>query len=318
LFLLLCSAASADHLYEPRHDSTILAAMDQIFRMDYAAADIALKRIPDNAAAKPYFSGIVCMNRFQDLGDTSALQRAEFFWTQLNAEKSGAFPNENGARLDTYHGLALMQLSYISSLRGERFHSAKLAFSAHSQFDGSNMAEARAGAALFEYYRGRLLSSIPLVEPNLNVPMQRLQVAADSSRYLRDLLRSSLFWMRVDHGEADSALRIPDEFLKRYPRNRLARQMRGSGLFRAGKLSEARLIYEELLQEYALLNLSTSKNLPLGYYKAAGNLARIYSGLGLKHEASAKLALWQKALDSGLSPWLPATLKRDLERLKKP
>jgi len=228
---------------------------------------------------------------------------------------------EDSISLRLYRGLGTLQLSYIASLRGAAFRSASLALTARNQFlPVTGRAESDAGLALFDYYRENALEKIrflPFVNPNTNPPLKQLKAAANQSRYLRDGLLVSAFWIHVDRKEMDSAIHIADDFLLRHPRNRLARQMRGSALFRGGRLAEAKKEYETLLSEYkALKDSLPSSCLPLGYFCCVGNLARINAGLGLQTEAKFLLTEWQKARRSNLDPWLPASLKKDLERLR--
>jgi len=299
--------------------------MDHVFRMEYSAAENSLLALPNDAPARPYFMGVVCLNRFQDWGDTASLRRAQEFWERLSTEKRPAEKFQgDSVQLHVYRGLALMQLSYIAALRGSELRSGSLALKGQSELSSTSIwekggiAEADAGLALFDYYRKQVLASLPFVHPNTQVPLHNLEIAAGDSRYLGDVFHFSAFWMFVDHEEIDSALKISNDFLQRYPHNRMARQMQGSALYHAGKLSEARGIYEELLREYGGLRDSLPPDyLPVGYYCAWGNLARIYSKLDLKPQEAICLVEWRKALDYGLSPWLPSSLKRELARLSK-
>ena len=312
----------AASLLEPRYDTVLMAAMDQTFRMNYAAAESSLAQLPADHAAHPYFTGLSCLNRFKDLGDTAALRHAEIFWNRLSPRNASSERfREDSVSLRLYRGMAALQLSYIASLRGFTLRSASLALTARGQLlPVTGQAEADAGLALFDYYREHALEKIrflPFVNPNTNVPLKQLKSAANQSRYLRDGLLVSAFWIHVDRKETDSALKIADDFLGRYPHNRLARQMRGSALFRGGRLTEARLVYEELLREYSALKDSLpSSYLPIGYYCSVANLARIYWGLGLSSQAKVKLEEWRKVRNSSLESWLPSSLKKDLEHLE--
>lgn len=316
--------AIANGLFEPRYDSLLMAAMDQNFRMNYAAAESSLAKIPDDHAARPYFMGLGCLNRFKDLGDTAALRRAEMFWNRLLPRNaSSEHFKEDSVSLKLYRGMGSLQLSYIASLRGATLRSASLALTARGQFlPVTGRAESDAGLALFDYYREHTLEKIrflPFVNPDTKIPLIQLKAAANQSRYLRDGLLVSAFWIHVDRREIDSALHIADDFLRRYPRNRLARQMRGSALFRGGQLAEAKKEYEALLLEYrALKDSLPSGYLPLGYYCSVANLARIDAGLGLQTETRALMTEWQKARNSRLDPWFPTSLKKDLEHLRLP
>src|SRR5690606_21149540 len=86
-------------LFEPGQDRAILAAMDHLYRMEYAAADSALAGLP-HGPARDYFRGLVEMNRFGDLGDTSALSRARSLWENL--DRAHADPHVGFARAAHY------------------------------------------------------------------------------------------------------------------------------------------------------------------------------------------------------------------------
>ncbi len=311
-------------LFNPHQDAILLAAMDQTLRMNYAAAESLVAQIPNNIPARPYFTGLACLNRFQDLGDTAALRRTETLWNRLSSHSNPPERfREDSTQLRLIRGMAALQLSYVASIRGSTLRAASMAWTARDQFlHLAGWAEADAGLALFDYYREHALEKIrflPFVNPNTDGPLRQLQASANQSRYLHDGLLVSVFWIHVDRNEIDSALKITDGFLLRYPHNRLARQMRGSALFRGGRLPEARSVYEELLREYEVLKDSLPPgNLPIGYYCSVANLARIYSGLGLSSQAKIKLEEWQKARNSSLESWLPSSLKKDLERLRIP
>ena len=320
LSLAICGLTAASSLHDGPHDSTLLAIMDGIYRMDYARVEkTARTALAGSANAALYFSGLAAINAFSDVGDTSALRRAEDGWSRILAtEPSG---NNSDSTSPLYRGLSGLQLSYVASLRGQSLRTGRLAWSARSELrQAPTFAEAEAALSLFDYYRQKLLEKIsflPFVNPNPGRSLRNLRTAAENSRYLRDVLRASAFWIHFDRGEMDSALTITDGFLLRYPENRLARQMRGDALFRMGRLSEARSAYETLLREYASLQDSCRSCLPIGFACATGNLARIYAGLGLKPLADEYLRKW-KSLEAGkVGPWLPGSLKRDLSKLSK-
>ena len=299
----------------------IRQALDRLYRMDYPGAEeTLLEGLPATSPARPYFAGTICLNRFLDWGDTVALARAERYLEKL-APSDGpapAFPGADPAEVRLYRGLAGIQQSYIASLRGQRLRPASLALTARRQLLPLGAPEARATLILYDYYRGQILGKLPFVDA-AEFPFAEFQRAADASPTLRDMFLSSLFWILVDKadkgdkGRIDQALRIINAFLERYPDNRMAREMRGSALYRGKRFAEARTEYENLREEYMGLKKSPDR-LPLGYYRAVGNLARIYAALGLRPEAEARLAEWNRAGRSGVAPWLPASLKDDLAK----
>lgn len=319
LLTLLVAAAlteSVAAIPAPAEAAVVRTALDQLYRMDYAAAEETLNRgLPAESPARPYFAGVACMNRFLDWGDTIALRRAESHWENLSprGDPPKAFRKTDAAELRLYRGLAGVQLSFAASLRGQRFRTATLALAARNQLDGLKAAEARATVMLYEYYRGRILEKLPFVgEADFDVAAYTDAIQASPA--LREMLLASLFWIHVDHRRFGPAQSITAEFLARYPENRLMRQMRADAFFQAGKLAEARDAYERLRGEYAALPPAPG-NLPLGYFRSVGNLARIQAARGDRRETEARVAEWNRAERLGLMPWLPAVLKRDVARL---
>jgi tetratricopeptide (TPR) repeat protein len=305
----------------------IRQALDGALRMEYAEAEtLLLGGLPPSNPAQAYYAGTVCMNRFLDWGDTAAFTRAERHWDRLSphGDPSPLYRNAPPDEVRLYRGLAGFQLSYAATLRGEHLRPATLALAARRQLLSLERPEARATLMLYDYYRGQILGKLPFVGEK-EFPVKAFRQAADASP-LRDLFLSSLFWVFLEKGKEKagpvesrtenlaSALRIADAFLDRYPGNRMGREMRGSALYWAGRFQDAREEYENLREDYRKLRKSPER-LPLGYYRATGNLARVYAALGMRPEAEARLAEWKRAERSGTGPWLPASLKEDLGKL---
>jgi hypothetical protein len=305
--------------------AVIRQALDGTLRMEYAEAEaLILEGLPSSHPAQAYYAGTICMNRFLDWGDTAALARAERYWAKLSphGDPSPGYRNAAPDEVRLYRGLAGFQLSYASSLRGEHLRPATLALVARRQLLPVDRPEASATLMLYDYYRAQLLGKLPFVGEK-EFPVKAFRQVADVSP-LRDLFLSSLFWVLVEKGKdktasgevraenLGAALRIADAFLERYPGNRMGREMRGSVLYWAGRFQEAREEYENLREDYRKLRKSPER-LPLGYYRATGNLARVYAALGMRAEADARLAEWNRAERSGTGPWLPASLKEDLK-----
>jgi tetratricopeptide (TPR) repeat protein len=299
-------------------EAIVSAGLDRMYRMDYPAAEETfLKGLHAQSPARPYFAGIACLNRFLDWGDTAALRRAEAHWEALSprGDPPRHLRGTDPDRLRLYRGLAGMQLSYTASLRGQRVRPATLALAAERQLRPleAEAPEARAAMMLFDYYRGRLLERLPFFgTADFDVP--GFTAAANESPPLREMFLSSLFWIHFDQKRFDAAQAVTRNFLETYPDNRLAREMRADGLYHAGRFAGARTEQEKLREEYALL-AKTPGRLPLGYFRAVGNLARIHDALGQRREAEARLAEWRQAGRTGAAPWLPPSLKRDLAAL---
>lgn len=333
--LLLCAAlggsASAaearDEATRPQGRETagehavVKEALDRMFRMEYAAAEkTLLTELPDSSPARPYFAGMVCLNRFLDLGDTAALARAEAYWNPLApaGEPPGRFAAAAPESLRLYRGLAGFQLAHVAALRGARLRPAMLALSARRRLDNLETPEARASLMLYDYWRDQILAKIPFVRADA-FPLEDFQAAANASPRLENAFLFALFWIHLDAERPEAGRVLVEDFLGRYPNHRLGREMRAAALFRAGRLEEARAEHENLRKEYAARDGDPDcpACLPLGYYRAVGNLARIYAALGLPGKADARLGEWNRAAAAGLAPWLPGSLSRDLARVAR-
>jgi hypothetical protein len=296
-------------------DSVAREALELTLRVNYAAAEArVLRGLPASSPAQPFYAGLVCLNRFLDLGDTTALRRAEAHWDRIppQGDPPSAFRNADPGQVALYRGLAGIQLSYLASLQGQRVRPATLALAARRHLLGRPEPEAKATLMLYDHYRDQVLGKLPFVGSR-EFAAAEFRKLADASP-LREMFLSSLFWIHVDRKRLGPALEIAQSFVERYPENRLGREMRADGFYRARRYAEARAEYEDLLREYAQLRKAPER-LPLGYYRAVGNLARIYDAQGLRKESAARLAEWNRARRTASEPWLPGSLKRELSEL---
>jgi hypothetical protein len=313
-------------LREPAHDSLILRALDMLYRGAYTPADSLLGTLPD-IPARGYFRGLVLASRCGDLGDTLALAEAEREWERLDAagdERASPLPKD--PRYGLYRGLSELQLSYVATQRGGRIKAARLGRRAVQRLEAfRGVAEADAALALYDYYKAELLKGIawlPFVKADREGPLHRLEAAVPRSRYLRETLETSLLWIRYDAGRYDEGLPAIAGFLARYPLNRPWRQMRADFLFRradaaAGDLDSALAIHLGLASEYAALATACPGCLPLGYLCSVGNLAKIYAARKTPVLADKELSIWQSPRYAPARPWLPPSLVREVDALKK-
>jgi hypothetical protein len=310
-------------LFEPADDSTLLAALDRLYRMDYAAADSILSSLPDGPA-RGYFRGLVGINRFNDLGDTAALFAAERLWERIDrAEDTVNSVVRKQANYPLYRGLAELQLSYVASLTGGRIRAARLGRNAVGRLRPlSRFAEAEAALALYDYYKADLMKGVewlPFVKADKEAPLKRLEAAIPRSRYLKEILQTSLQWIYYDLGRYDQGLKPINAFLARYPRNRPYRAMLADFRFRRGDLDSAARIHEGLAGEYLGLRgiYPPPAYLPLGYLSSVGNLAKIGASRKRPDEVAPRLAVWYSSEYGGMMKWLPGSLRREVDSLKK-
>lgn len=316
-------------LTEPGHDSLLTRALDTLNRGAYAAADSMLRGLPD-IPARGFFLGLAAAARCNDLGDTAALTAAEAEWERI--ERAGderGSPLAQAPNYGIYRGLAELQMSYVASLHGGgRLKAARLGRSAVKRLaDYRGIAEAEAALALYDYYKAELLKGIdwfPFVNADRQGPLRRLEAAVPRSRYLHATLSASLLWIYYDSGRYASGLPAIRGFLARYPGNRVWRQMLADFHFRGsrtgeGDLDSALALHLALSSEYQSLasTYPPPAYLPLGYLCSVGNLAKIYAAQGKRDLLERQLGIWYSPRYSGLGNWLPASLVREVDALRK-
>lgn len=292
--------------------------MARVHAMDHAGADSLFAGLPVGSPGRAYFRGLALFHRFHDLGDSSALFRAESLWSALSRNPpSGNSPDPVNIAL--YRGLSTLQLSYVASLVGSGVRAAHLGRKAALQLRPLEArAEAAAALALYAYYKAALLKGVdwlPFVKADAQGPLRRLEKAVERSRYLRETLQTSLLWLYYDAGRFGDGLKIIDAFLYRYPENRTWRQMLADFHFRMGNLPEARAIHEDLLEEYQdrMDACPPPRCLPLGYLASVGNLAKIHGKSGEADLRRKYVAIWSSSRFEPYLTWMPGSLRREVD-----
>lgn len=313
-------------LMESGYDSLILASLDLMQSGNYASAESVTTGLPD-IPARGYFRGLILAAKCADLGDTAALTAAAADWERLDAAGEGPpNPLSKYPQYILYRGLAQLQLSYVASQRGGRITAARLGRKAAKTLEPLvGYAEAEAALALFDYYKAQLLKGVawlPFVTADRIGPLKRLEAAIPRSRYLKDILETSLLWIHYDASQYDAGLPAIRSFLTRYPNNRPARAMLADFLFRKGgeaDMDSALAIHLQLAAEYQSINASARPGtlLPIGYLCSVGNLAKIYASRKQWSDLQRKLAIWQSPEYKGIMDWMPKSLVQEVGALKK-
>lgn len=305
-----------------------MASLDLLQRGAYAAADSLLRTLPD-IPARAYFRGLVLAGECNDLGDTAALSEAERQWERIDRAGDGKDSALAGdPQYGLYRGLAELQLSYVAGIHGGRIQAARLGRRAAKRLEAyRGIAEAAAALALYEYYKAELLQGIdwiPFVRADRARPLRDLEAAVPRSRYLHATLLASLLWIYYDTGRYRDGMPAIRGFLARYPGNRVWRQMLADFHFRgaasgAGSLDSALSLHLALAGEYRSLADAEPETgrLPLGYLCSVGNLAKIHAARKEPEALRRELDIWDAPRYHALKPWLPASLVREVEALRK-
>ncbi len=309
---------------EPEHDLTIRKTLDLLQRQEYdSAAALLAREVPDSHPASAYFGGLCAFARFNDLGDTSGLNGSQRLWETLYPGGTPKRSQEGDTKIILYRGLSALQLAYVARVKGHKIQSARLGLAA-ADILGTlpQYLEARLALALFDYYKAPLLNNfawLPFVKNrDQDLLLGFLERHYPQSPYLESILRNSLIWLYFDAKNYPRGLTHIDSMLHRYPKNRSLLQMRADFLYRQGDFEGARDIYEKSKREYAEISSLEKTNgyVPIGYLSAVGNLARIYRNLDDKPRASRHLELWKSEAAQPFRPFLPESLKKDLQRLE--
>ncbi len=287
--------------------------------MDYAGADAGLLSLPPSNA-RAYFQGLVAVNRYNDLGDTAALYRSRKIWEALieSLDQKNPSPHEV-----LYSALTNFQLSYVYGVLGEKLHAARVGRQAAILAGQvSDQVEAQAALALYQYYKAGMfhaLAWMPFVTADQKGPLRDLAAAIPQSRYLKEVLQTSLLWLYYDAARYDDGLVLINAFLSRYPANRLYRQVKADFLFRKKVYADAESLQLTLATEYAPLRQGQigDKCLPIGYLSAVGNLAKIAAAQGDQNRLSKQLAIWEAPVFKPVQPWLAPSLRREVSALSK-
>lgn len=298
--------------------------MEGIYAAEYSAADSILSALPEGPG-RAYFRGLVGINRFNDLGDTAALNSAEALWDRLDrAGDSASSILRRDPNFPLYRGLAQLQSSYVANLRGARIRSALLGRKAVKTLAPlRRFAEAEAALALYDYYKAEIVEGvdwIPFVsKADREGPLAALAKAVPRSRYLNVILHTSLIWIYYDLGRYAQGVGPIDAFLAAHPRNRPYRAMLADFRYRQGDLDSAHRIHEALAAEYLAIgrNPAVPDRIPLGYLSSVGNLAKISASRKRTDELNRHLAIWNSPGYGGIMKWLPASLRREVDSLKK-
>lgn len=301
-FLLLCSgiaiAGPSDTTFALGElDTSVEKAMNSIVGQRYGEASAIARTIAEkDSGVACVINGMVEIGRYDDLGDTTALQNAA---KRLEKCKSSGF----------WDALRIFELGYAQNELGHSIKGAMNTRSAANDFKKSGNQDARAFYAIYAYYMDGALSWIPFVSDNRPSHLKALQEAASNSRLFWPLFTTSLAWMHYDREEFAEALKLTEQALRRTPNHPVFLQIKADMLYRLKKFQDAASIYEQSADSY--LN-RTGKS--IRYWCAAANLVRIYADMGNK----AKMEQWQQKLHSdefkAIKNWMPGSLMSDLKK----
>jgi len=331
LVLFLCTGwtAPSNTFQEPIYKEHIDNVLQEIYLEHYEKAYAQLrKHVPANSLYNIYFMGLIHMGVFNDLGDTSALSKAQSAWLDLRGkielhQKNKTKPKDLILPLDLYYGLTLVQLSYIYQIKHQSIKSIFLGKKGIKFLrKQKKYVESICVFAIYEYYKQQLLEYfdwVPFVSGDSKKARSKLLQNYKKSPYLGNIMLNSLIWMYFDEGLYKEGLVLTDTFLKKYPNNRLFRSIRADLMYKLGRNKESKNLFEEIKKDYETLyeTYPSNKCIKIPYLSILGNLARVNHELGNEKEKEKYLKIWFSKETKKVEKWLPKSLVEDLTRFEK-
>ena len=277
-------------------NSEISAILDLTVSQKYKDAFLKLETFKtSNANIACVLEGIIHISRYDDLGDTLSLFRAD---TVLNRCKSIGY----------WDALRVFEIGYVQSELGHSFKGAMSTKNAAGKFEDSENTDARAFYAIYAYYMNDALNWIPFISDKREKYLKDLTFGAKNSAWFWPLFTTSLIWMHYDRKEYEIGLELADSVLKKIPEHPVFLQIKADMLYRLERYSEAAVIYESSAKNYFIRT-----GYSIRYFCAAANLIRIYHDMN----NAEKETEWKSVLKSEaflkIKHWMPKSLMEDLK-----
>ena len=246
--------------------------------------------------AGTFFRTMVMLSRYDDLGDTLDLFRAQAFLDTVQV------------RAQFWECLRLFQLGFVRSELHANMSAALATRKAAKGFQEFDLLEARAFYAIYGYYMEGATAWVPFSTDKRAQMLSTLDSASLGTSVYWPVFSTSLAWMRFDRKEYAQGLAIAERSLARAPGHAVFTQLRGDMLYRLGKYAEAAKVYEQSAETYAVRAPNSVR-----WWSAAGNLVRIYHALGDKARMAAWQARFREPRFQAVKPWMPASLMQALD-----
>lgn len=112
--------------------------------------------------------------------------------------------------------------------------------------------DAEMGVGMYEFWRSVVTQRfkwLPFFSDQRAVGMAKVEKVASAGKYVRDLARANLSYMRMEMKQYDAALVGLDDLISRYPRNVLMRQAKGEVFWWQKKYRECYDVFSQILAE---------------------------------------------------------------------
>ncbi len=241
---------------------------------------------------------IVRVSRYDDLGDTVALQKAGSELEKCQSE-------------GLWDALRLFELGFVQSETGHSVKGALKTRSAAKLFEDSPEQEARAFFAIYAYYIDKSFSWVPFKSDHRNEYLAVLDSASRNSKRFWPLFITPLIWMYYDKEDFATGLKLSERALSMAPKHPVMLQIKADMLYRLKKYNEAAAIYEQSAADY-----KKRQGACIRYWCSVLNLIRIYHDAGNEAKAAEWRAKLKDPAYEKLKGWMPGSLMDDLKGRK--
>lgn len=157
--------------------------------------------------------------------------------------------------LTFWRAFAQIQLGFANGLKGNGMNSAFLTREGAKALEPlKDNLDAQAFHAMYEYYLGGITSKLPWVEDKREEHLKVIRNAISKSLYFSDLFRTTAIWIHYDRQEYQLGLELAESYLKRYPKHRIFRTIRGDMLRKLKRYQESYEVYQKVTREYHQAN----------------------------------------------------------------
>ena len=236
----------------------VLQGVDLILLQEYSRADSVFKliaeRYPDHPAGYLYQAAVI---QARSIDFETPMEQAPFdSLLDVGVEASKKLSEQGNPQWGSYFlGTAYGYDAYARAERGDWFGGVRKGLSAATEFEDviekdSAFFDAYVGAGTYYYWKSRkteFLHWLPFIVDNRPLGVYLLQQSARKGEYNKFAAMSALISIFLDMQDFNRAEEWSRHALEGYPNNRIFLWGLATALHRLGRLPEAVIAYEQLL-----------------------------------------------------------------------
>jgi hypothetical protein len=250
-------------------DSILISGIDNIINQNYSQAELNFQKLNGDYAEIPLgkiYLAAAEIARSYDYADkfNSELIR-EYLSEAIEQSEQLVKQDEHALWNNYYLALAKGYQAYFKALEGDWLAAIAGGFSSISLFEkclqiDSSFYEAYAAIGTYKYWKSRrteFLHWLPFIDDESEAGINYLETSSNINSYNTHLAVHSLQWIYIDKKDFDSAIKLSEAVIARYPESRIFKWGYVRALEEVDK-KKAIFIYHEILKSYPR-NISSYK-----------------------------------------------------------